>query len=316
MYTRPIGTSDIHVAPLMLGGNVFGWTIDAPTSFAVLDAFVDHGLNFIDTANIYSVWIPGHQGGESESIIGEWFKRSGKRDKVVIATKIGVKMGDGGEGLSKEYILKEVENSLRRLQTDVIDLYQSHTDDEKTPLDETLEAYHQLITQGKVKLIGASNYSGARVAEAMKVAEAKSLTPYQTLQPEYNLYSREKFETDLQPVAEKYGLDVIPYFSLASGFLTGKYKTLEDIKGANREGALAKYFDERGTKILKALEEVSEETGATQAAISLAWLAAQPTILAPIASATSVSQLEDLVKAVELRLPDAALEKLTAASAY
>jgi aryl-alcohol dehydrogenase-like predicted oxidoreductase len=316
MQTRTIGTSNIHVVPLMLGGNVFGWTVDAPTSFTILDSFVDHGLNFIDTANMYSTWLPGHQGGESETIIGQWFKQSGKRDKVVIATKIGMKMGDGKEGLAKKYILEEVEASLKRLQTDHIDLYQSHKDDDTVPLQETLEAYQQLIQQGKVRVIGASNYTGPRLTEAMEVAEKHGLTAYQTLQPNYNLHTREDFETNLAPVAEKFALDVIPYFSLASGFLTGKYKTQEDAKGANREAQVGKYFDERGEKILKALNEVARDTGAKQASIALAWLLAQPTILAPIASATSTQQLESLVAAVNLKLDQASLDKLTVASAY
>jgi aryl-alcohol dehydrogenase-like predicted oxidoreductase len=316
MQTRPIGTSNLQVVPLMLGGNVFGWTIDAPTSFTILDAFVDRGFNFIDTANVYSVWVPGHHGGESETILGQWFKQSGKRDKVILATKVGMKMGDGKEGLGKQYILDEVEASLKRLQTDHIDLYQSHRDDESTPIDETLEAYQQLIQQGKVTLVGASNYTAPRLTEAMEIAEKQALPAYQTLQPEYNLHTRQDFETNLQPVAQKYGLDVVPYFSLASGFLTGKYKTVDDTKGANRESRVARYFDERGEKILKALNEVAKETGAKPAAISLAWLLAQPTILAPIASATSLSQLDALFAAVDLKLDDAALTKLTEASAY
>jgi aryl-alcohol dehydrogenase-like predicted oxidoreductase len=316
MQTRTLGTSNIQIVPLMLGGNVFGWTIDAPTSFSVLDAFVDHGLNFIDTANIYSAWVPGHHGGESETILGQWFQQSGKRDKVVLATKIGMKMGDGKEGLSKAYILEEVEASLKRLQTDYIDLYQSHKDDESTPLEETLEAYQQLIEQGKVRLIGASNYTGPRLTEAMETAEKHGLPTYQTLQPEYNLHTREDYETNLAPVAAKYHLGVVPYFSLASGFLTGKYKTKEDSKGAKREGQVGKYFDERGEKILKALDEVAEQTGAKQASIALAWLLAQPTILAPIASATSSAQLEALVAAVDLKLSPEALDQLTQASAY
>jgi aryl-alcohol dehydrogenase-like predicted oxidoreductase len=316
MQTKTLGTSTLQIVPLMLGGNVFGWTIDAPTSFTILDAFVDRGFNFIDTANVYSVWVPGHHGGESETILGEWFKRSGKRDKIVLATKVGMKMGPGDEGLAKNYILESVEASLTRLNTDHIDLYQSHKDDESVPLDETLEAYQKLIQQGKVTLIGASNYTAPRLVKALEMAEQRDLPAYQTLQPEYNLHTREDFETNLQPVAEKYNLGVVPYFSLASGFLTGKYKAKEDSKGANRESRVARYFDERGEKILKALDEVAEATGAKQAAISLAWLLAQPTILAPIASATSISQLETLFAAVDLKLDQASLDKLTEASAY
>jgi aryl-alcohol dehydrogenase-like predicted oxidoreductase len=316
MQTRTLGKSDLKVVPLMLGGNVFGWTIDAEQSFAILDAFVDRGFNFIDTADVYSKWVPGHTGGESETIVGQWFKRSGKRDKVVLATKVGMDLGDGKEGLKKAYIVQAVEDSLRRLQTDHIDLYQSHKDDESTPLEETLEAYALLIDQGKVREIGASNFKADRLASALDLADEKKLPRYQSLQPEYNLYDRQDYETNLAPTAEKYGLGVIPYFSLASGFLTGKYKTQEDAKGANRETRVAKYFDERGMKILKALDEVSHETGAAQASISLAWLLAQPTITAPIASATSVKQLESLFAAVDLTLDQSALAKLTEASAY
>ena len=316
MQTRTLGTSNLQVVPLMLGGNVFGWTIDAPTSFAILDAFVDRGFNFIDTANVYSVWVPGHQGGESETILGQWFKQSGKRDKIILATKVGMKMGDGRQGLGKQYILDSVEDSLKRLQTDHIDLYQSHKDDQSTPIDETLEAYQHLAEQGKVTLIGASNYTGPRLTKAIEIARKQGLPTYQTLQPEYNLHTREDFETNLQPVAEKFNLGVVPYFSLANGFLTGKYKTKEDSKGANRESRVSRYFDERGGKILKALDEVAHKTGAKQASIALAWLLAQPTILAPIASATSVEQLESLFAAVDLQLDQASLDQLTAASAY
>lgn len=316
MQTRKLGHSPLEAAPLMLGGNVFGWTIDAATSFTVLDAFVDAGFNFIDTADVYSRWKPGNHGGESEYILGQWFARSGKRDRVILATKVGMDMGEGKKGLARKYILQAAEDSLRRLQTDYIDLYQSHTDDHSTPLDETLEAYQQLIKEGKVRVIGASNYSGDRLREAVATAEREKLPVYQTLQPEYNLYSRKEFETDLQPVAKELGVSVIPYYSLASGFLTGKYHSKEDTKGANRGSRVEKYFDERGMKILKALDEVSAETGASQATIALAWLLEQPTILAPIASATSTKQLESLVAAPNLKLSDAALAKLYRASAY
>ncbi len=316
MQTRTLGTSQIQVVPLMLGGNVFGWTIDAPTSFAILDAFADRGFNFIDTADVYSRWAPGHHGGESETILGQWFKQSGMRDQIVLATKVGMDMGDGKQGLAKRYILEEVEASLKRLQTDHIDLYQSHLDDESTPLQETLEAYHQLIQQGKVRIIGASNYKAPRLTEAIEIAQKQNLPMYQTLQPEYNLYRREDYETHLAPIADKFHLGVIPYFSLASGFLTGKYKTKEDAKGAKRESQVSKYFDARGEKILKALDEVATPTGAKQATIALAWLLAQPTITAPIASATSITQLESLFAAVDLKLDPADLDKLTQASAY
>lgn len=314
MQTRSLGHTDLNVVPLAFGGNVFGWTVDASASFLLLDAFVDRGFNFIDTADVYSRWLPGNKGGESETILGEWFMRSGKRDKVVLATKVGMDMGGGKKGLSKRYILEEVEASLKRLRTDRIDLYQSHQEDESTPIAETLEAYQQLIQEGKVRVIGASNYKGARLVEAIECGTQKDLPVYQTLQPEYNLYSRRQYETDLAPVAQKYGVGVITYFSLASGFLTGKYKNADDAKGANRESRVRKYFDDRGKKILKTLDEVSQQTGAPQAAISLAWLLAQPTVTAPIASATSTKQLETLFSAIDLKLSEEQLKLLNEAS--
>ncbi len=316
MQTRLLGHSNIQVAPIVFGGNVFGWTIDAPTSFAILDAFVERGFNFIDTADVYSRWLPGNKGGESETILGEWFKRSGKRDKVILATKVGIEMGDGKKGLSKRYILEAVEDSLRRLQTDRIDLYQSHRDDESTPINETLEAYAQLIQQGKVRIIGASNYNGGRLTEAIETAQQHNLPVYQTLQPNYNLHTRQQFETDLAPVAKNTASASSRTSRSPSGFLTGKYKTAEDAKGASRESHVLKYFDDRGMKILKALDEVSKQTGASQAAISLAWLLAQATITAPIASATSVKQLDALFAAVDLKLSPEQLKLLTDASTY
>ena len=316
MQTRALGTSGLKIVPLVLGGNVFGWTIDETQSFSVLDAFVDRGFNCIDTADVYSAWVPGHTGGESETILGKWFARSGKRDKVILATKVGMEMPNTGKGLRKDYILREVEQSLKRLQTDVIDLYQSHKDDDSTPLEETLEAYAQLLKQGKVRAIGASNYKGARLTQAMETARQHNLPAYTTLQPDYNLIDRQDYETDLAPVAAKYNLGVIPYFSLASGFLTGKYQSLEDTKGKKRGSRVEKYFNDRGLKILAALKQVSSETGAQQASIALAWLLAQPTITAPIASATSPQQLQALFAAVDLKLSNAQLKTLTEASAY
>ena len=316
MKTRKLGHTNIQVAPLMLGGNVFGWTIDAATSFTILDAFTDAGFNFIDTADVYSRWKPGNRGGESEYIIGQWFARSGKRHKVILATKVGSDMGNGQKGLSRKYILQAVEDSLLRLQTDYIDLYQSHLDDPSTPIDETLSAYQYLIKDGKVRYIGASNYKAPRLREAIEIAKRENLPVYQTLQPEYNLYDRRDFETNLQSAAEELGLSVIPYFSLASGFLTGKYRSKEDAKGANRESGVARYFDNRGMRILKALQEICVQTGAQPATISLAWLLAQPTILAPIASATSTHQLEALSAAPDLKLDKGALDKLNQASAW
>ncbi len=316
MKTRRLGDTELDIVPVVFGGNVFGWTVDEARSFELLDAWVDRGFNCIDTADVYSTWIEGHQGGESEAIIGKWLKQSGKRDSVVLLTKVGMEMKSGGKGLSKRYILEEVEQSLKRLQTDRIDLYQSHQDDASVPLEETLEAYAQLIDEGKVRYIGASNYKGARLAEAEDLAEREKLPAYKTLQPEYNLYDRQGYEQDLATVAEKYELGVIPYFSLASGFLTGKYQSPEDAKGKNRAGRVQKYFDERGMKILEALKQVSEETGAAQASVSLAWLLEQPTITAPIASATSTQQMEALFKAVDVKLSAAQMALLTDASAY
>ncbi len=316
MQTRQLGNTGIEIVPLVFGGNVFGWTADEETSFALLDSWVDHGFNGIDTANVYSTWVLGHQGGESEAILGKWIARSGKRDKVIIATKVGMEMPGEGKGLKKNYIMEQAEKSLRRLQTDVINLYQSHKDDEGTPFEETLEAYAQLLKDGKVRAIGASNYNGARLSAAMEAAKKAGLPAYQTLQPNYNLHDRQDYETDLAPVAEKYGLGVIPYFSLASGFLTGKYQTLEDTEGQNRGSRVRKYFDERGKKILKALKQVSQETGVEQASIALAWSMAQPTITAPIASATSIKQMDALFAAVELKLSETQLKQLDDASAY
>jgi aryl-alcohol dehydrogenase-like predicted oxidoreductase len=316
MRKRTLGGGDVQIAPIVLGGNVFGWTIDGTTSFEILDAFVDRGFNCIDTADMYSRWAPGHKGGESETIIGDWLARSGKRGTVILATKVGMDMGDGKKGLKAAYIKESVEGSLRRLRTDHIDLYQSHQDDESTPLDETLRAYDDLIREGKVKFIGASNYKGSRLAEAMETGKQAGLGHYVTLQPNYNLHTRQEYETDLAPVVEKYGLSVIPYFSLAAGFLTGKYQTRQDAQGAKREGMLGRYFDPRGERILKALAAVSEETGAAQASISLAWLLAQPHIAAPIASATSTRQLESLFAAADLELSADQLKVLTEASAY
>lgn len=306
MKQKTLGKSGIQVAPLALGGNVFGWTIDEKTSHNVLDAFVDLGFNLIDTANVYSAWVPGHAGGESETIIGNWLKTSGKRNKVVIATKVGWQMGDGTQGLRREYIIKSCEDSLKRLQIDHIDLYQSHKDDPNTPLDETLSAFEQLIQQGKVKAIGASNYDTARLAEALKLSGEKQLPSYVSLQPEYNLYDRAGFEAELEPLCLQHNIGVIAYYSLASGFLTGKYRTEADLKKSVRGGGIGKkYFNERGFRILAALDEISAAHNTTPAAISLSWLMQRQSVVAPIASATSVKQLGELVQAVEIQLSEA-----------
>jgi len=299
----------------MLGGNVFDWTLNEADSFRLLDAAFDAGLTFIDTADVYSRWIPGHVGGESEAVLGKWFARSGKRDKVFIATKVGMDMGDGRQGLAPKYIVEAVEASLRRLQTDRIDLYQSHKDDDKTPLEDTLGAFDRLIEQGKVRFIGASNYNGARLREALETSKRNNLASYQTLQPHYNLVERESYETDLAPVVAEYGLGVIPYFALAGGFLTGKYRSEADVKGKARGGMAAKYLNARGLAVLEALDAVAAEHKSTPASVALAWLMAQPGITAPIASATSEKQLGGLVAAAALKLDRAAIERLSAASA-
>jgi aryl-alcohol dehydrogenase-like predicted oxidoreductase len=313
MQKHKLGHTGIEVPVVMLGGNVFGWTVDEAESFRLLDAAFDAGMNFIDTADVYSIWIPGHVGGESETILGKWFKRSGKRDQVIIATKVGMDMRDGKQGLAPKYIAEAVEASLRRLQTDRIDLYQSHKDDEKTPLEETLGAFDRLVRQGKVRAIGASNYTGARLREALETSRRNNLAPYATLQPHYNLVERESYETDLAPVVAEFGLGVIPYFALAGGFLTGKYRSERDVQGKARGGMAGKYLNGRGLAVLGALDAVAEAYKSTPASVALAWLMAQPGIAAPIASATNEKQLVDLAAAGELKLKRADIEKLSAA---
>ncbi|WP_437186885.1 aldo/keto reductase [Planctomicrobium sp. SH668] len=316
MKLKPLGTSGISVAPLALGGNVFGWTIDQNQSFKVLDAFVDHGFNLIDTANMYSAWVPGNQGGESETVIGNWFKSSGKRDQVIIATKVGLPMGDGSQGLKKDYILKSVEDSLKRLQIDTIDLYQSHQDDESTSIDETLSAYDTLIKQGKVRAIGASNYSAARLEEALNVSRQNNLPAYASLQPEYNLFDRAVFEDELEAVCLKHQLGVIGYYSIAAGFLSGKYRSEADLsKSARGAGIGAKYLNERGFRILKSLDEVSAARSTVPAVVALAWLIQRPSVTAPIVSATSVEQLNEIVTSASLTLSAEEVSKLDQASA-
>jgi aryl-alcohol dehydrogenase-like predicted oxidoreductase len=313
MQKRQLGDSDILVAPLAFGGNVFGWTIDEKTSFALLDAFVNFDFNLVDTANVYSTWVPGNKGGESETIIGNWLKATGKRSKIVLATKVGKTMGDGSKGLKRDYILKSVEDSLKRLQTDYIDLYQSHEDDTDVPLEETLYAYDLLIKQGKVRAIGASNYEAKRLAEALGMS-SKSYPAYISLQPQYNLYDRTDFERELEPLCLEKKLGVISYYSLASGFLTGKYRSKDDLAKSVRGAGIGKYLDERGFRILKALDEVAAEHQTVPAVISLAWLIHRKSITAPIASATSVKQLSELVKAADVKLSDENIKVLDEAS--
>ena len=315
MTTRKLGNSGLEVSPLCFGGNVFGWTADEPTSFKLLDAFVAAGFNFIDTADVYSSWVPGNKGGESERIIGNWLKRTGNRRKVIIATKLGAPMGPDKKGLSKTYISQAIEASLTRLQTDYIDLYQSHLDDAATPLDETLGAYSQLIKDGKVRAIGASNYTAPRLAEALQVSKQSGLPRYESLQPLYNLYDRAAFEQDLEPLCLKQGIGVIPYFSLASGFLTGKYRSESEIANRPRAAMLKKYMNDRGFRIVRVLDQVAKQYNSTPAAVSLAWLIARPSITAPIASATSLEQLNTLASAATLKLDSSAIELLNQASA-
>lgn len=314
MKLRPLGRSSLQVAPLAFGGNVFGWSADEPRSFELLDAFVDHGFNLIDTADVYEAWVPGNEGGESETIIGNWLKKSGKRDRVVIATKVG--KWARYPGLAPTNIKEAVEDSLRRLKTDHIDLYQSHEDDAKVPLEETLRAFDDLVKAGKVRVIGASNYSTNRLADALSTSGAKGLSRYESLQPEFNLMDRAGFEEGLQPLCVKEDVGVISYYSLASGFLSGKYRSEADLeKSKARGGSVKKYLTERGHRVLAALDEVAEAHAAKPAQVALAWVMAQPAISAAIASATTVEQLDELAKSAALVLGDDELKKLRDASA-
>lgn len=316
MEKRKLGNTGLEVAPLAFGGNVFGFTIDEPTSFKILDAFVDEGFNLIDTSDSYSRWVPGNKGGESETIIGNWLKKSGKKDKVIVATKVGSDMGLGRTCLSKEYILEEVNTSLKRLQVEQIDLYQTHFDDLTTPVGETLEAYAQLIKEGKVKAIGASNLSHERLIESLEFSKQNNLPRYETFQPEFNLYNRNKYETDYESICVEHGLGVISYFALASGFLTGKYRSQSDAaKSLRGDTVIQKYLNERGFKILKALDEAAQQYNSTPASISIAWLLSHKSITAPIASATSITQLKELLQAVRLQLSADSIENLNKASA-
>lgn len=310
MEKRSLGQTDLRVAPLAFGGNVFGWTVDEAESFKLLDAFVSGGANLVDTANVYSRWKPGNKGGESETIIGNWLHKTGNRDKIVLVTKVGSDMGDG-KNVRKDTILKDAEASLKRLQTDHIDLYFTHFDDGVTPVAETLEAYDNLIKAGKVRWIGASNMSAERLQESLDVSAKNGLPRYQVLQPEYNLYDREPFESTYQPIAEKENLGVMCYYGLASGFLTGKYRSVDDLNKSQRGQGAKKYLNEKGFKLLKVLDGLAEEYGTMQATVAIAWLMAQPTITAPIASATSEKQLQSLLAALELKLSDEDLNLLT-----
>ena len=315
MNFRSLGRSGLKVSPLAFGGNVFGWTVDEATSFRLLDAWVDAGFNFIDTADVYSAWVPGHGGGESETVIGKWLRSSGKRNQVVLATKVGKPMGPDQKGLKPHYIRAALEASLRRLQTDRIDLYQSHDDDTDTPLQDSLAAFGELIQAGKVRAIGASNYTAPRLALALETSALHGLPRYESLQPLYNLYDRAVFEDALQPLCVQHGMGVINYYALAAGFLTGKYRGAGDAARSVRGGnVVAKYLNPRGTRILAALDAQAQRYRTRPGVVAIAWLLTRPGITAPIASATSLEQLGDLVAASHLTLDPDALAALDQAS--
>jgi aryl-alcohol dehydrogenase-like predicted oxidoreductase len=318
MLRRKLGNSGLEVAPLCFGGNVFGWTVDEKQSFDLLDAFVSAGFNFIDTADVYSKWSPGNKGGESETILGKWFKtRGGQRGKIVLATKVGYEMAPDKKGLSRRHIIAAVDESLKRLQTEYIDLYQSHVDDETVPQEETLEAYQTLVKSGKVRAIGASNFTAARLKSAIETAKKHGLPSYVSLQPEYNLYDREGYETELEPICRANNIGVINYYALARGFLSGKYRLPSDAgKSPRGEKAVATYLNPRGYRILQVLDELSAKLKSTPSQISLAWLMARPGITAPIASATKLEHLQDFMKAVNLNLEPEHIQKLDEASKY
>jgi aryl-alcohol dehydrogenase-like predicted oxidoreductase len=316
MEMRELGRSGLKVSPVCLGGNVFGWTADQQASFAVLDEFVGSGGNFIDTADVYSTWAEGHQGGESETVLGQWLKSRGNRDKVILATKVGSDMGQGRKGLKPAYIVQAVEDSLKRLQTDYIDLYQSHRDDPETPQEDVLEAYGKLIKAGKVRAIGASNFSAERTAEALAVSKEHGLPRYECLQPEYNLVARSSYETELEPLVRREGLGVTCYYALASGFLSGKYRSAADLaKSSARGGAAKRFLNPHGLGVLSALDNIAAAHRATPAQVALAWLIARPSVTAPIASATGVAQLQELLGAMQLTLGGDEIAALDRASA-
>lgn len=311
---RRLGATNMETVPLVLGGNVFGWTADKTASFAILDAFVARGGSMIDTADVYSAWVPGHSGGESETMIGEWLKRSGKRDDVIIATKVGMLPGEGGDKLAPARIAAACDASLKRLGTDRIDVYFAHQDDDGVPQEDVLAAFGQLIDAGKVGVIGASNFHAARLKSALDLARDGALPHYRVLQPEYNLVSRKKFEGELQDLCVEHNIAVTPYYGLASGFLTGKYRSKDDLGKSVRGGRMGELLDTK-MAVLETMDAIAAETGATLAQIALAWLAAQPGVTAPIASATSVEQLNDIMGAIDLELSSDQIDRLTAAGA-
>jgi aryl-alcohol dehydrogenase-like predicted oxidoreductase len=314
MNRRKLGASGLEISPVVFGGNVFGWTVDEDECFRLLDAFVSAGFNAIDTADAYSRWVPGHAGGESEAMMGKWLKARGNRSQVIIATKVGMDLGPGKTGLSRKRILAAAEDSLKRLQTDYIDLYQSHKDDAETPLEETLGAYAELIRQGKVRAIGASNYTGERLAAALDVSKKMGLPRYESLQPNYSLIERQDYETTLEPVCQKHGVGVINYYPLASGFLSGKYRSEADLQKSARGRGVQKYLNDRGFRILSAMDQMAKQHSATLAQIAIAWILARPSITAPIASATNLDQLKELMQAPNVHLDAASIQLLNQAS--
>ena len=315
MKQRRLGSTGPEIAPIVLGGNVFGWTLDESGAFRQFERALERGFNAIDTADFYTAWIPGHHGGESETVIGDWIAKTHRRSELFLATKVGQKMGEGRSGLSARYIAQAVEDSLRRLRTDYIDLYQTHLDDPDTSLEETLGAFDKLIKAGKVRYIGASNYGGARLAEAMEISRGNSLTGFVSLQPKYNLLERNRFESELLPVVKRYGLGVIPYYSLAAGFLTGKYRRGDPAPQGARAKTVEKYLNDRGWGIVEELAAVAAEHNSKPGIVALAWLMSQPGVTAPIASATSDAQLEELFAAVELKLDITSIQRLKRVSA-
>ena len=314
MEKRRLGQSSLQVPPITFGCNVFGWTVDEKTSFSLLDAWLDAGFNFLDTADVYSRWHPGNQGGESETIIGKWMKARGNRDKIILATKLSAEMGPGQKGLSRAYMQKAVEASLRRLQTDYIDLYQSHRDDPDTPIEETLSSYGELIKAGKVREIGASNFTVDRLAASLRIGAEMKLPRYQSLQPLYSLVERSEFEGPLEDLCVKEKIGVIGYYSLASGFLTGKYRSRSDLEGRARGSRVEKYLNDYGLGVLKALDQVAKRYEAKPGQIAVAWLIARPSVTAPIVSATNLEQLAELVEAAEIELDAESIQKIDAAS--
>ncbi|WP_332811524.1 aldo/keto reductase [Sphingomonas sp.] len=311
---RNLGSSGLQTPKLVLGGNVFGFTVKSPEAFAILDRFVAAGGMMIDTADVYSAWAPGNRGGESETMLGEWLARRGRRDDVLIATKVGLLAGEGGEKLQAGRIAAAVEASLRRLRTDYIDLYYAHRDDDKTPLDETLGAFDRLVKAGKVRVIGASNYSAERLAQALEVSRREGLVRFEVLQPELNLLVRDRFEGPLQQLCIRENIGVLPYYGLASGFLTGKYRSRDDLGKSVRGGGMSRYLEAGGLAVIDVLEQVARETGGTPAQVALAWVAAQPGVAAPIASATSLGQLDELLGSLEISLSEEQLKRLDAVS--